>query len=1009
MHRSLDEIKKLFNEDSLKIKRDSKALKWCLVNHKYDILDLFEKDSWTDENVDLIISLGLEIPSKLFSNSHLLKYLLDNNLFDKIQFFTSESWDDVNIKILQDKILNDYITKEEFPYALSDNVLMLDFLLSNELVDFVYKMNKRAFDEENINLTLDLIEDGILDKIPNGLIENPYFLKLIIEEGYYDLVKDFNRKAWNATNSSNYIMHFEDNVNLSSEMKFSRDFLLSMIFLGKLNQTYLFDDNIWKDDVVDMLFMNIPEVSSNNLYETLIEKYKRQKSDIVKKKIRNYIIINREDLNNIDNIIFIIENLEYSSSSSLASVREEVENIVLSSSNPMKEFKKIEKVFLSDELPEFAKMYTVFRIFHTSDNGKLEYNLYDEYASPVLKKHKAFAEVIIFSDLLKSYLGSNNRCIFDYLNRLKSGSLLLKEYLNGNGIDDTENLNLYVKSLAALYNQTLEGKKQKYKVTGDLDKDIYNLLKLFKVKNESELLDRIVKMYGHYIGINTFDEMINYMKSRVELTDEKNRNCKDFKLKKGDFIKGIGKINHLYDILNNGCLSKDFLGDSALKNGDTTPLDNDGSILDEDVMIDKLFEKNLCAFDYGPIWTVLKNDGKFSVSRNIDEEEDNHYVSDKLELFYRQVLGKDHYAIRTGFSSTDIDYLIVEEYNPKIGFEIARNGFYIPVLNSKGNLVFTSEMYDIIRNQMRGLSYYSEDDYIFSDNLMFDEIEDINLSRQNELISLRISEIVEDTLKPFNLSQKNYLGNDITRGTYEFINIGSSSRGTSDGDADYDFVLLLDGAIIQNENMMNKIRSAIKNSFKTENIEEANEYDFRFKNINIDSSIIDIDISFLKRTDKITYSSDMAVNDRFKNMEKVSKVKTELVKRNIIMAKRILKNAGVYKTHKIDAEYGIGGIGIENWILLHGGSLIDAFNSFIGVYDNLSHLYDGEELLEEFKKNYQIWDFGTDFFDANCESREFISEYMNVDSLKKMATVLKEYLTLDNEFKENKSIVKNQS
>lgn len=1009
MGQTLDEIKQLFGSDLFEAKRDSFILKWALLNGKYDILNIFEKEAWTDDNIKLFLKLDMQIPKGLFSNSAVLKYFLEEKNFKYIDSFSDEAWDDNNIELFEKYVVEGYIKEDMIPIKLTYYPSVLKFFLNNGLVDYAYKMNKLSFDNDNEDIVLQLIDKNVIKKIPKGLIESSDFLKKILDRGYYDLVKAFNRKAWNSSNSVEYIESFEDenDIIIYEEIKWSRDFLLSLILMEKIEKTPLFYELAWKDGVADMLFMAISNINGNmELFADLSEKYKSIDDENIKRKFRNYIIKNKVDTSEVDIIIEIIKNVEYSNSYALKNVKERVIDLVLSSEKPLETFKRMEQIFLSKELPEFAKTYSVFRLFHTDEIGKFKYNLYDEYASPVLKKHKSFSEAIIFSDLIKIYLGSNNRSLKEYLVELKKGDELLKKYLNQNknlNKEDLISLKTYIKCLTSLYNQTLKGKNDRYILKGNIKEDIDNLMQLFKLqKSDSEILDRVIRMYGNYIGITSYDEMIKYMEEKVKKADERGRiyEQQSFSLNNGDFIKGIRELKYLPYMINNGCASSEYLGESATVSGDTTPLDTDGSLIDESVSIEELFKKDLCAFDFGNTWLVLKNDEKFRVSRDNDETEKSNYNLNKLELFYREVLGKDHYAIRTGFASTDIDYIITKEYSPFIGYEIAKGGFYIPVIDEKGKILFTSKMYDDIRSQMRGLSHYGADEFKFSNNLMFNDVENVIESMKNiekDDKTIQIKKIVQNALKPFNIRQKNQLDGDLSRGYYELISIGSNSRGTSSDSSDYDFIILLDGEIIKDENLMNEICLSIRNSLNKNNLNEldriAYDYDFRFKNVLIDSSKVDIDISFQQRCDKITYSSDMAVSEKLKSAIKMSEEKTILLKANIIEAKNVLKKAGIYKTGEYDGEYGIGGIGVENWILSHGGSIIDAFTSFIEVYNEVK---DSENTFEEFIKRYQIWDFGRDFFslkEENYEPTEFISKYMNTDSLNKMAKVINKYLT----------------
>lgn len=77
------------------------------------------------------------------------------------------------------------------------------------------------------------------------------------------------------------------------------------------------------------------------------------------------------------------------------------------------------------------------------------------------------------------------------------------------------------------------------------------------------------------------------------------------------------------------------------------------------------------------------------------------YDKDKLEVFCADNdinINKPliHYCIRTGISSSDIACFIINEnyidFN-SLAEEIIKNGFYIPVANFNGKIIFTPEMF----------------------------------------------------------------------------------------------------------------------------------------------------------------------------------------------------------------------------------------------------------------------------------------------------------------------------
>ena len=108
--------------------------------------------------------------------------------------------------------------------------------------------------------------------------------------------------------------------------------------------------------------------------------------------------------------------------------------------------------------------------------------------------------------------------------------------------------------------------------------------------------------------------------------------------------------------------------------------------------------------------------------------------------------------------------------------------------------------------------------------------------------------------------------------------------------------------------------------------------DIRWKKVNIaEDKQVDIDISFGVKTNKVQYSSDECLRDRLSTIKELYPDQYNNVIANIILAKRVLKDPEVnaYKPRRTDSSQGgMGGIGIENWILQNGGSFVQACHSF---------------------------------------------------------------------------------
>ena len=503
-------------------------------------------------------------------------------------------------------------------------------------------------------------------------------------------------------------------------------------------------------------------------------------------------------------------------------------------------------------------------------------------------------------------------------------------------------------------------------------------------------------MFCGFIGINTLNQAKEWISSKIKIADARNRNAanSEMELEQGDFIKGIGGISYLRNILQNGSVSKEFLSASAAS--DATPLDTDVSMIIESEGTNAEKIKKTAANEYGPIYFVLKNDDRFITTRNSSESLNVEEDMSKIEVFYTGVLGQGHYGIRTGFSSSEINYIVMDNYDERVGLEIAMNGFYIPVANKEGKIIFSPKEYDSLRAKMQGLSYYGENKYTFSENLVTSDIEDIvsQIEKSSYLTQqkrMKICGIIEESLNELGLQLKTKINGDLTDGFVELIDTGSTGRGTNKpGDGDFDFMMRLDKSILSNPSKIEELKQTLLKKLGIENSSGLTETgDFRLKGVKIDNDTnVDIDITFTEKTNTVSYSTDMALSDRLSTIQKQNPEKYKYVVANILQAKHTLKQAGVYKPNRGEfPQGGLGGVGIENWILQNGGSFIDAAKSFIEAAEGKS--------FEEFRNIYYIWDFGENHL---AERRglyshdNFVTNNMSELGYQKMVQVLKEYM-----------------
>lgn len=552
----------------------------------------------------------------------------------------------------------------------------------------------------------------------------------------------------------------------------------------------------------------------------------------------------------------------------------------------------------------------------------------------------------------------------------------------------------------------MENRKTNSKTNEELTLKINYILDRLNIKGNDykEIPDIIVKKLCGISGIDSFEKAKNYFEYIVSETDRRNRekSKEPFILEEGDFIKGINDVKYLSRILQNGSVSKEFLGDSS--NSDATPLDTDLSrILSKDMdgkrsnELGKIIGSTISG-SYGSTWFVLKNDpSRIEITRDSDNIENNHNLSpkfSKLEAF--KTLQDGHYGIRTGFPTSEISYIVSRSHFDRIGLEIAMNGFYIPVVNTEGKLVFTPKDYDKLRSKMSGLSYYDENNYIFSNNLVNEDIlviaeqieqSNIETQRKRDLINSKIKE----ALLELGLVFKDKIDGDLSEGSIELIDTGSTGRGTNkSGDGDFDFMMRLDKSILSNPSKMDELKKKLLRKLGKENSSElTGTGDFRLKEVKIDDETsVDIDITFTGKTDKVSYSTDMCLQERLSNIYNQNPEQYNYIVANILLAKQVLKQGDVYKPNRGEIpQGGLGGVGIENWILQNGGSFIDAAKNFLEASDG--------KTFEEFKNSYYIWDFGENHM-AERRSQyshdNFVSNNMSQAGYNRMVYVLNEFV-----------------
>ena len=390
----------------------------------------------------------------------------------------------------------------------------------------------------------------------------------------------------------------------------------------------------------------------------------------------------------------------------------------------------------------------------------------------------------------------------------------------------------------------------------------------------------------------------------------------------------------------------------------------------------------------------------------------------KLEIFATGVDGSGHYGIRTGFGMNLVSFCVTDStlrdstpVSEVTKLEIALDGFYIPVVDRDSEeLIFTPDDYDKMRQQMSGLSHYSTGDYVFAPE---DELELPSTSVERATIPSTTTiidqlpasmaetdhkhEVINQAIKQaitgipeLNLSYKDYLDGDLTENIVEMIDTGSTGRQTNaPGSGDFDYMARLDRSILNDPTKKQQITDALLAAFGRENDGSAIvNGNLRLKQVSIDglAEPVDIDITFAQKTNKVQYPTDAALADRLTNIKNQSETKYRQVLANIIYAKQFLKAAGAYKPRRSPEAKGIGGlggVGIENWVLQHGGSFKQAARDFLSVADSCSS-------FEDFCAHYPVWDYGENHKGIRSKPHDnFVADNMNPEGYERMKEALR--------------------
>ncbi|EKD43507.1 MAG: hypothetical protein ACD_72C00245G0001, partial [uncultured bacterium] len=711
-----------------------------------------------------------------------------------------------------------------------------------------------------------------------------------------------------------------------------------------------------------------------------------------------------------ESYIKVITLINNSTSQEIKRIANELIGAIIDSDDPLDSWQKIEAIFIKNNLPLVGKIFKIFNVLHPAD--KMDKTLTgNSRLSPYLRKASPKRrEYTIFTDLLKVHIESGNRSLRQYLEILRGGEKFFATLDSSDegqdlSADDLKRLQVYITKLNTIFLESQLGAGASHilgneKASFEQIKAAYlELRNSLETKDGQSVPDRVVEMFGSRLGYKSVDEVLEAMRTKKHLAHQRGleyaRNAYkgQMQFQDGDIFKGVEEM-YITSILQNGSVAKEFLGSSSSQ--DSTPYDTD-VIVNKKISgsFSEVLSRSATA-SYGKFTFVLRDRGQF-VQTATDTTEP--IDPGKLELFHSGVVSEQHYGIRTGFPTTEIDFIVSKldkDYSKSLFFEIVQNGYYIPVVDSTGKIMFTPDDYKTLRKFYAGLDRFDGDAFVYeqtdSDSRQFSDVE----KAKSQLVESRdhvnettktIQDVVSEVLASEGIHLKDKIDTSIVGA--ELFDTGSTGRNTNLPDSfDFDLALKLD---LGDEIKIGRIKDALRfklnpkidNSHGGTGVGTGDLFQLRFEGAQIGGASIDIDIAFVKKSELVVYGSHDAVKEKLDGVrERLGDEAADTIIANIVVAKEVLKKGGAYKKQE---QGGMGGIGVENWILAHGGNFASAARAFwTAAHGGMGTL----KSLDEFKKDYQIIDPG---INVKFQAHDNFVQLLKETGYKNMLKTISEY------------------
>jgi hypothetical protein len=395
-------------------------------------------------------------------------------------------------------------------------------------------------------------------------------------------------------------------------------------------------------------------------------------------------------------------------------------------------FEFISNIFKNKHLPIFALRFKVFEYLFASKHKTLRFTD-DIKELPIIgvldhssDKLKRF---VVFRDLVKISVFSNDKNLRTYLEFLREGQDLINRFERGDNLSNSEIevLNEVLSKITTIYENSMISRGKKFGIGHEsIESRINSLRQDLMVPEGTTISERLIQMFFKPFGVSSITQLLDLMDSKVREAEQRNIALCNLDLNTWEEMvanslsHGTGKYS-LAHILNSGNYAGEFvLHDEE----DYTPLFVD------------LVEGNgiplqsRASYEYGSLTLLYFNNGQY-VRRDPNQSKRNAIRALTTDTGIYELVDwagvQNHVGIRTGLPSTEIGAIVVKHFEDykRVCFSIANNGFYIPILGMPFTYedflrykVDTEYMYHILKSETYNPGMLVN---LFSDNPFLDQ------------------------------------------------------------------------------------------------------------------------------------------------------------------------------------------------------------------------------------------------------------------------------------------------